>query len=359
MSKVFKFGGSVITDAFAVKKIAKIIENTDDLRFVVLSATYNTTNKLEDAYRKFLNKEDYHKVLHDLLLHHLEISKDLKLDLKNDLREIFNVTHDSKALVGLTSEEILDHFYSIGELASSKILSSYLSAVDKKFSFLDVRNILVTNSVPKAASPLLLETKKRIETLDSEKVYITQGFLGKSVDGITRTLGREGSDYTGAILSWCVDANSLTIWKDVEGIHSCDPSRFRRTSIIKKLSYKSATTLTRLGAKVLFSRTMEPLENKGISLFVRSVFLKNQGTEVCHEGSEFFSVTAKDYDSTDSIVSVVFSPEHKLISKLLENPFKADFFEQGPDFISFKINKHKEEDLIEKILDLQDTVDCK
>ena len=77
MSKVFKFGGSVITDAFAVKKIAKIIENTDDLRFVVLSATYNTTNKLEDAYRKFLNKEDYHKVLDDLLLHHLKISRDL------------------------------------------------------------------------------------------------------------------------------------------------------------------------------------------------------------------------------------------------------------------------------------------
>ena len=223
---------------------------------------------------------------------------------------------------------------------------------------LDIREFLVTNETSQNASPLLFETQKRVKELDPTKTYITQGFIGRCLGGKTRTLGREGSDYTGAILSWCIDARSLTIWKDVEGIHSCDPSKYGKSGIIKKMSYKNASTLARLGAKVIFPRTMEPLENKGISLFVRSIFSGKAGTEISDKSEDFFSVTSKDFQN-EKLVSVVFSPGHPFSQKCFQNHYKAPFYEQGPDFVSFKVSKQIESDLVQRILDSLNKADCK
>ncbi len=360
MLEVFKFGGSVVTDATALKKIASIILGSPNAKYIVLSATFNTTNRLEDIHKKFYTgDESYIQDLTLLLSDHLKIARDLSLSIDESLEQIFFKNIKDQVLDSLSNDESLDYFYSIGEMASSFILASYLKSHSQRYQFLDIRDFLVTNSIPNQAAPMLYKTREKLAKNSLDTTYITQGFIGRCVDGKTRTLGREGSDFTGAILAWCIDANALTIWKDVDGIYNCDPIKFQRSQIIRNLSYRDASLLTDKGAKVLFSRTMEPLERQGIKLFVRSIFSDHCGTEIGQTSDLFYSITARKYDEDNSVVSVVFDSSATLKSFISNFNFVNGLFEEGPTFLSFLIKRDTEESLIEKLLEDLGKLDCK
>jgi len=324
LRQVYKFGGSSIRSADALRSIASIIQSSKDLSVVVLSATYNTTNELETiAQAAVRSLDDTNELISDLIEKHTVLINELELEssIFNSLghleSEVHQIVGNIQALGGL-SLELMDSLYSIGERCSSLILFHYLKKIDSKTNYvlLDAREVIVTNSFFGSATPLFYDISRRAKIFKNDSVYITQGFIGRDLSGKTTTLGREGSDYTAAILSWAIEADSLIIWKDVEGIYQCDPKIYSDVKILEKLSYEEAELLTDKGAKVLFPRTMAPLKEKGIDLVVKSTFLpEGNGTTI---GDEAFNgnigITARLIDER-VIVSLLGSNIYECIDR--------------------------------------------
>src|SRR5690606_720183 len=157
-----------------------------------------------------------------------------------------------------------------GELLSTTIVSNYLNLVGIHNQWMDVRNLIKTDSGHREAQVNWERTQKEVtQRVDLSELNITQGFLGSDDNNFTTTLGREGSDYTAAILSYCLDAESMHIWKDVPGVLTADPRLFDDVMILPRLSYKEAIEMTYFGAKVIHPKTIKPLQNKNIPLYVR------------------------------------------------------------------------------------------
>jgi len=176
---------------------------------------------------------------------------------------------------------IYDQIVGFGELLSTKIVSAYLNEIGINNQFIDVRNFIKTDANYRDASVNWTETLKNIENLDTSKLCITQGFLGGTAKNITTTLGREGSDYTAAIFAHCLNAESVTIWKDVDGVLNADPRFFENPILLEQISYTEAIEMAFYGASVIHPKTLKPLENKNIPLFVRSFLnLNSKGTQV-------------------------------------------------------------------------------
>jgi aspartate kinase len=175
-----------------------------------------------------------------------------------------------------------DQLVSVGELVSSKIVSSYLNQVNLPAQWLDARDIIVTDNIYRQAGVQWEETVENAKNkaqpmLEKGGFVITQGFIGTTSENFTTTLGREGSDYTAAIFSYCLDAEDMTIWKDVPGVLTADPRKFDYVTKLDKLSYREAIEMTYYGAKVIHPKTIKPLQNKNISLYVKS-FIDPKGT---------------------------------------------------------------------------------
>lgn len=286
--KVFKFGGASVKDADGVKNLAKVLhheglENT----LVVISAMGKMTNafeKIVDAY--FYKKITVSDAILNVRNYHFTIINDLEFDPKNAI--FFNFEHIlaklSAFLAQNTSKDynfIYDQVVSFGEILSTKIISAYLTKIDVKNTWIDVREYIRTDDFYRNAKVDWTETKKRISSnIDTSKLIITQGFLGGN-DKLTTTLGREGSDYTAAIFAYCLNAKSVTIWKDVIGVLNADPRSFEDTKLLEQISYEEAIEMAFYGASVIHPKTLKPLENKLIPLYVRSFYdLKNNGTSV-------------------------------------------------------------------------------
>ena len=177
---------------------------------------------------------------------------------------------------------VYDQVVCYGELLSTVIISEYLNLSGLKNNWIDVRNLIKTDSNYRDVRVNWERTKERVsKNTDRNKLNITQGFLGSDDNNFTTTLGREGSDYTAAILAYCLDADSVTIWKDVPGVLNADPRHFKETELLNKISYREAIELAFYGASVIHPKTLQPLQRKKIPLFVKS-FLNpnNSGTEV-------------------------------------------------------------------------------
>jgi len=278
--QVFKFGGASVKDAEGIKNVAKIVSHhAEEKLLVVVSAMGKTTNNLEVLLEKARNDEDYSTEFDDLCKFHLSIVEELGGDtaeeLQNDIRKQVNYL---EKLLPVTKLHSYDYAYDLivsqGEILSTKIVSGYLNSKGFANEWLDVREYIKTNNTHRDSKVLWDETitKVRLElkgVLDKSPV-VTQGFIGSSRNGNTTTLGREGSDFSAAILAYCLDCEKLTIWKDVEGVLSADPKKFDNPSKIEKLSFHEALEMTYFGAKVLHPKTIKPLQNKGITLEVKS-----------------------------------------------------------------------------------------
>ncbi len=290
--KVYKFGGASVADAERIRNVADIIASEESKPLiVVVSAMGKTTNALEALLKKSredLNvEEDFLRLVetHNSVVKELnggistsDLLDPLVKELKQNL-ETFNVAEYDLAY---------DQIVSFGELISTKIVSFYLDQIGVSVKWVDARDLIVTDSTFREGiidwSKTQANVDKLMDDVKNYEVILTQGFIGGNLEGKTTTLGREGSDYTAAILSYCTDAEAMAIWKDVPGILTADPRLFDNVVLIDRLSYKEAIEMTYYGAKVIHPKTIKPIQNKGIPLWVKSfVNPKGKGTIISGE----------------------------------------------------------------------------
>ncbi len=287
--RVFKFGGASVKDATGVKNVATVLQKVGYKNtLIVVSAMGKTTNALEVVIDNYLNKkEELQSALQDVKKYHNEILLEL---FENEQHTIFKVVSNLfDELKGLLDRNkspdynfVYDQVIGYGELVSTTIISAYLNEIGLKNKWLDVREFIKTDNYYRRANVNWDESQERIASqFDRNSLNITQGFLGSDANNFTTTLGREGSDYTAAIFAYCLNAESVTIWKDVPGVLNADPRYFENAQLLHKISYREAIELAFYGASVIHPKTLQPLQGKEIPLFVKS-FLQpeNEGTMV-------------------------------------------------------------------------------
>ena len=277
---VFKFGGASVKDANAIKNLHKIVKSYQEKLVIVVSALGKTTNALEEILNlSYNNLDKCSEYLLVLKQHHLNIATQLIVDksnvlfkrLENEFEKLKHILFNDE--FSLNPDLKYDQVVSFGEVFSTLIVSEYLNQNDLKNSWIDIRDVFVTDDTYREAKIYFELTRKEVQqTFSSEdiSIYLTQGFIGRSKNGFVTTLGREGSDYTAAVLSNLLDAEKLIVWKDVEGILNADPQYFNETKKLDELSYQEAVELAYFGAKVIHPKTLKPLHNKNINLYVKS-----------------------------------------------------------------------------------------
>ncbi len=278
--KVFKFGGASVKDAMAVRNIASILVNFSDNLVVVISAMGKTTNALERVLNAYFegNHETALSELRSVRSYHITITEELITDkthpLFGELAQIFDGLEKRLEVSprGSYNEEY-DQIVSWGEIISTIIVSGYLNHAGTPNEWADARQFLKTDGTFREARVDWDMTSRKIAerfNFRHTRLYITQGFIGSSVNNLTTTLGREGSDYTAAIVAYLLAADSVTVWKDVPGVLNADPKWFDETVRLEKISYVDAIELAYYGASVIHPKTIQPLKNRGIKLFVKS-----------------------------------------------------------------------------------------
>jgi aspartate kinase len=279
--QVFKFGGASVKDAEGVKNLAKIVQNYPSTHLlIVISAMGKITNKLEELTWAYLKRDQkVNQLFEEVKTYHFEIIAALFKDHTNPIYD--DVANTFVEIEWLLEEEpndsadyLYDQIVSIGELVSTKIVAAYLNLVGTFTIWTDARSYIKTDNNYRDANVIWDKTEQEIQKhlpsyLD-KAIVVTQGFIGGTSENFTSTLGREGSDYSAAIFCSCLNAESMTIWKDVPGVLNADPKWFDETEKIAQLSYHDAIELTYYGATVIHPKTIKPIQNKSIPLYVRS-----------------------------------------------------------------------------------------
>jgi len=320
---VFKFGGASVKDAKAVKNVANVLSMFPNEKIVVVvSAMGKTTNLLEEVVNALWSKDiaGFNYYVNEALKYHLGIVDQLFSEphkaVMNFLEATFNNLLDkSKTPLSSNYDFEYDQIVSLGEVISTYIVEAYL--VDQTFeaAWLDARKLIITDSTYRNGTVNWELTQQAIsETVPAlfktSKILITQGFIGGSNEKATVTLGREGSDYTAAIFAYCLDAQSVTIWKDVPGMLNADPKWFDNTMKLNQISFQEAIELAYYGATVIHPKTIKPLQNKSIPLYVKSFVDPSLEGTIISQSTEFdtlvpsfifkmnqvmFEVTPKDF----------------------------------------------------------------
>lgn len=298
--QVFKFGGASLRDAANVKNVASILQRYKDQSLVIIvSAMGKTTNALEAVVAAHAKQTGEAQALYDAFkAQHLQLMS----ELFEPGDEVFTTVNDTFVEGDWVLEEkpaenydyMYDQIVCMGELVSSKIVAAYLNKIGLKTQWLDARDVVATDNTYREGWVIWDKTKanahKVVEPMLAKGGFVlTQGFIGSTSENFTTTLGREGSDYSAAIFSHCLDAEAMTIWKDVPGVLNADPRIFDHTIKLDRLSYREAIEMTYYGAQVIHPKTIKPLQNKNIPMFVKS-FLNPEA-----EGTEISSDTEENY----------------------------------------------------------------
>jgi aspartate kinase len=294
---VLKFGGASVKDADAVKNVAAIMQLfLHEKTIVVTSAMGKTTNLIEKLTLAYYNNtSEKNNFLEELKQYHYQICSAL---FQEQYHPIFEKLHNTITELEWALEDTsfnynqyYDQCVCFGELISTTIVSEYLNQQNINNNWLDVREIIKTDDnyrEGKVNWDLTENLCKKVVSniFENTSTIITQGFIGCTSENYTTTLGREGSDYTAAILAYNLNAKSVTIWKDVPGVLDADPKKFENTKIIHHLSYLDTIELAFYGATVIHPKTIKPLQNKNIPLYVKSfINPTEQGTKVSNEGT--------------------------------------------------------------------------
>lgn len=282
--RIFKFGGASVKDAAGVQNLVKVLKKVGhENTLLVVSAMGKTTNAMEKVVNSYFDdKNGLNAAVQEVIEYHNTILVDLFKSEKHPVFDKVKVLFDEVQgfLVWNKSPNynfVYDQVVGYGELVSTTILSAYLTEVGINNSWLDVSNYIKTDNNYRDALVNWELTQERISQLtDKSKFYITQGFLGSDDNNFTTTLGREGSDYTAAIFAYCLNADSVTIWKDVPGVLNADPRYFSDAQLLHKISYREAIELAFYGASVIHPKTLQPLQRKEIPLLVKS-FINPEG----------------------------------------------------------------------------------
>ncbi|MDR2466286.1 MAG: aspartate kinase [Prevotellaceae bacterium] len=301
---VYKFGGASLDAPEKLDNLSRIVARCSEKLIIAVSATGKTTNALEEVNEAYAERDTDKalRLLAEVERQHLELAASSGLgsglgsDTGSDTGSDCPID-ELKALVGETATFIRENkvrdfdfcygrIVALGELLSSVIVNAHLNRAGLFSRLVDARGFMATDSIFREAKVYLDKTEKNIrETFpfaDTDR-YLTQGFIGANPRGDVTTLGREGSDYSAAIIASSLDAESLTIWKDVPGVLNADPKLFPDAEPLPELSYKDAAELSYYGARVIHPKTIQPLAGKNIPLFVRS-FVEPElpGTRISH-----------------------------------------------------------------------------
>ena len=289
--KVFKFGGASIKDASSIKNILKIISSyNDDKLIIVVSAMGKSTNALEIVVNNYFNnKPELQSSILNVFNFHLEIMMDLFK--KNDpvFYETSKLFEKLKSFIKSNKSPsysfVYDQIVSVGELISSGIIHHFLLNNNIDCSLIDARNCIKTDSKYRGGKVQWDSTNKKVkEAITKTNINITQGFIGSDKNNFTVTLGREGSDYSAAIFAYVLNAESLSIWKDVPGLLNADPKFFSNTKLLNQISYSETIELAFYGASIIHPKTLQPLQKKEIPLHVKSFKNpKSKGTIISKE----------------------------------------------------------------------------
>lgn len=293
--KVFKFGGMSIKDAEAIKNVNHILSLYDKEKIVsVISAIGKTTNQLEMIVETFYaNKAEKFNLFHDIKTAHLQIVAGLftaeDVDVNKDINATLNALEDYLHKEASENYDFeYDQIVSYGEILSSKIVYHYLKKQYIPVVWIDARKLIITDNNYREANINWEKTEKKIQKtithhFKTNRLIITQGFIGGTLEGISTTLGREGSDFSAAIFAHAMDAESVSIWKDVEGLLNADPKKFSHTVKLDKIPYREAIELAYYGASVIHPKTLKPLQNKKIPLFVKSFMQPEEEGSIIHD----------------------------------------------------------------------------
>ncbi len=280
--QVYKFGGASVKDAAAVKNVTSILkENNFNEKVVVISAMGKSTNELENVINLYYaGNGEWEKALGDLFDKHVTIINELygcnnKTKAVEDVKKLIEAGRKFlKENASRNYNYIYDQIVSIGEYISTTIVSDYANSIGLKNTLLDVKEVLFTDNAYTEGKVDFPKAEKAISNKVTELIktgfVITQGFVGSTPEGFVATLGREGSDYTASIFAYSLDAERMTVWKDVEGIMNADPKEFPEAQFISELTFHEAIEMTYYGASVIHPKTIKPIQNKNIPLEVRS-----------------------------------------------------------------------------------------
>ncbi|WP_294820118.1 aspartate kinase [uncultured Flavobacterium sp.] len=276
--KVFKFGGASVKDADGIKNVYEVLQQVghDDV-LLVISAMGKTTNALEVVIKDYVSKSpELQSALQEVKKYHNQILIDLFDDDKHPVYLAVNaIFADLESFLKNNKSPnynfVYDQIVSQGEMISTTIVSHYFNYRGLTNQWLDVRDFIKTDNTYRDAIVDWEQTQKLIpKNVKKKNLNITQGFLGSDENNFTTTLGREGSDYTAAIFAYCLDAESVTIWKDVPGVLNADPRYFENAVLLNQISYREAIELAFYGATVIHPKTLQPLQKKEIPLYVKS-----------------------------------------------------------------------------------------
>ena len=317
MVKVFKFGGASVKDAAAVRNVAQIVaRHVDESQLlIVVSAMGKTTNALEQLYDLHVrqgSEAESRRLIEEMKAFHVDIARAL---FKDDgpvfalLDNLFSrLAADAEVYARLPGyDEGYDQIVSFGEVVSSHIVAQFLARQEVPVRWIDSRQYIQTDTTWREARVDWPWTEKqvqrRLRPLLDTQVILTQGFIGGTVDGRTTTLGREGSDFTAAVYAYALQADSVTIWKDVPGILNADPKRVDNTHLYPQLSYEQAAEMTYYGATVIHPKTIRPLKSRQIPLFVRSFLDADApGTRISAEAPDQLTP------------AIIFKPRQRIVS---------------------------------------------
>jgi len=342
--KIFKFGGASIETVERVHQVARILQDhLGEPLVAVISAMGKTTNDLEKVAEHYYRRqrETAAQLLNSIRDRHLQFASRLIGDNDPVFEQLRQICHKMEWQLGEKPYQSYDYYYdqlvSQGEMFSSLILAAFLNRSGIPARWLDVREVIQTDDTFRDGRIQWQATQDRMNEkvkplFARHSLIITQGFIGATKEGAITTLGREGSDYSAAIFANMLDAESLSIWKDVEGLKNADPKLFEDTIPIDEVNYNEVIEMAYYGAQVIHPKTIKPLQNKKIPLYVKCFLDKElPGTVIHHtdglaklppiivfkKGQVLITVTTRDFSFiTEENLSKLYNIFHDLRIKL-------------------------------------------
>ena len=328
--KVYKFGGASVRNADGVRNLAHIVKDEQNL-FIIVSAMGKTTNALERVFTNMQNaqKSEAHAEIDQIVAYHAEIINDLwgeptkveEVDaLFAELRDII----DNTVYRSQDAELWYDTIVAFGELISTTIISKYLNYAGQRNRWIDMRTTFVTNPRHKDANVDIKASEPRLKAALENTgvgVFVGQGFIGAAPDGTTTTLGREGSDYSAAVVAHILEAESMAVWKDVDGVLNADPKVFKDAVKIDALNYLDTIELAYSGAQIIHPKTIKPLQNKNIPLYVRPFGDKTKPGTVINGEAEHCTLPIMIY-KRDQVFLIIRSKDFSFV---MEEKFAVIF----------------------------------
>ena len=328
--KVYKFGGASVRTADGVRNLAHIVEGEQNL-FIIVSAMGKTTNALERVFTAMqkAQKDEAHKEIAEIVEYHAAIINDLwgeptQLDEVNALFAELRSIIDNTIYRPQDAELWYDTIVAFGELISTTIISKYLNHAGLRNRWIDMRKTFVTNPRHKDANVDIKASEPRLKAaLENTGVgiFVGQGFIGAAPDGTTTTLGREGSDYSAAVVAHILEAESMSVWKDVDGVLNADPKVFKDAVKIDALNYLDTIELAYSGAQIIHPKTIKPLQNKNIPLYVRPFGDKTKPGTVIKADAEHVTLPIMIY-KRDQVFLIIRSKDFSFV---MEEKFAVIF----------------------------------